>query len=53
MRHATCDGKDCQLRLICERYISWMVTEEDEPDIPATYRDGECTYLIQREFYGQ
>ena len=53
MRHATCDGDGCQLRLICERYISWMVTEEDEPDIPATYRDGECTYLIQREFYGQ
>lgn len=41
------------MKLICDRYISWMVSEDDEPDIPALFKDGECVYLIRKEFYGQ
>ena len=50
---ATRNGDGCKMKLICGRYISWMVSEDDEPDIPALYKDGECVYFIRREFYGQ
>ena len=50
---ATCNGDGCAMKMICDRYVSWMVSDEDEPDIPALYKDGECVYYIKKEFYGQ
>lgn len=49
----TCDGKGCPIRLVCYRYAAWMVSDDDEPDMPASFRDGKCPNMTRREFYGQ
>ena len=49
----TCPGDGCRLRLVCYRFIMWMVADDDdEPGMLPAYKDGDCSELVKKEFYG-
>ena len=50
----SCNGKNCKIRLICQKYHNWM--EEDDEENPLELAPGfvndQCVNFNQIEFYG-
>ena len=49
-----CSGTGCRFKLVCDRYIKWMTSDDD--DIAALiplYDKGDCPNLIRSRFYGE
>lgn len=50
----SCNGKNCKIRLICQKYHNWMEDddEENQLELAPGFVNDQCVNFNQIEFYG-